>query len=142
VNALTVWQPWASFIVYLDKRIENRTWRPPAKLIGQRIAIHAGKRWDHDYPERHKPAVEQVRRKLFGKKEAFPQAAILGTALLAGYAQRREEVPLDQERWFAGPFGWILGEVRALETPIPCLGAQGVWSVPPEIEAQLAEVAA
>jgi hypothetical protein len=29
--------------MHLDKRIENRTWKPPQKLIGQRIAIHAGK---------------------------------------------------------------------------------------------------
>jgi hypothetical protein len=40
--ALTIWQPWAGSIVYLDKRVENRDWPCPPKYIGSRIAIHAG----------------------------------------------------------------------------------------------------
>jgi hypothetical protein len=46
MRALTVKQPWASLIASGEKRIENRSWRPPAELIGQRIAIHAGASWD------------------------------------------------------------------------------------------------
>ena len=41
--ALTIHQPWASAIVLGPKRVENRTWRPPATLVGQRLAVHAGK---------------------------------------------------------------------------------------------------
>ena len=46
MRALTVLQPWADCICGLGKRVENRTWPPPNALIGQRIAIHAGKGFD------------------------------------------------------------------------------------------------
>jgi len=42
VKALTVRQPWASLIVLGIKTIETRSWKLPAAMVGQRIAIHAG----------------------------------------------------------------------------------------------------
>ena len=43
MKALTLTPEWAWAVTALDKRVENRTWRPPERMIGQRIAIHAGK---------------------------------------------------------------------------------------------------
>lgn len=43
MKALTLHQPWATLIALGVKRIETRSWRAPQALIGQRIAIHAGK---------------------------------------------------------------------------------------------------
>lgn len=40
--AITVKQPWAEAIARHGKTVENRTRRPPAHLIGQRVAIHVG----------------------------------------------------------------------------------------------------
>lgn len=34
-------------------------------------------------------------------------------------------------------YGWILGEVRALDSPIPCAGALSLWEVPADIERQI-----
>lgn len=42
--------------------------------------------------------------------------------------------PEDQLRWFAGPWAAELTDVEEFETPIPCLGRQGLFSVPPEVE--------
>lgn len=42
MKAITIKQPWASFIVHGLKDIENRTWACPKKYIGQRVLIHAG----------------------------------------------------------------------------------------------------
>jgi len=42
MKAITLHQPWATLIALNVKRIETRSWRAPASLIGQRIAIHAG----------------------------------------------------------------------------------------------------
>lgn len=42
MKALTLHQPWATLIALGVKSIETRSWRAPASLIGQRIAIHAG----------------------------------------------------------------------------------------------------
>ena len=43
MKALTLHQPWATMVALGSKPYETRSWPPPAKLIGQRIAIHAGK---------------------------------------------------------------------------------------------------
>ena len=44
MKAITLHQPWASLIAEGHKTIETRDWPPPLSLVGQRIAIHAGKR--------------------------------------------------------------------------------------------------
>ena len=43
MKALTIRQPWASLIALGVKHIETRSWRASQSLIGQTIAIHAGK---------------------------------------------------------------------------------------------------
>ncbi|MBK8468071.1 MAG: hypothetical protein IPL32_19840 [Chloracidobacterium sp.] len=44
--ALTVHPPWSGMIAAGLKPVENRSWPPPPQLIGQRLAIHAGKSLD------------------------------------------------------------------------------------------------
>lgn len=135
MKALTILQPWASLITHGDKRVENRTWRPPAAVIGTRIAIHAGARWDNSFPERHQRYAEEVLRKVYEGAGAFPTKAIVGTAVLARVAASREELGQGDRaaRWFAGPFGWVLEDVVALPSPIQIPGAQGLWTVPQQI---------
>lgn len=41
MKALTIYQPWASLVIEGAKPYEFRGWPPPAKMIGQRIVIHA-----------------------------------------------------------------------------------------------------
>lgn len=41
LKALSVRQPWAWLIVNGHKNIENRSWKPSDKMIGQKIIIHA-----------------------------------------------------------------------------------------------------
>ncbi len=43
MKALTLTPEWAFAVCYLDKKIENRTWNAPIKIINQRLVIHAGK---------------------------------------------------------------------------------------------------
>jgi len=40
----------------------------------------------------------------------------------------------DQERWTFGPTVYVLADVVALETPVPCRGWQGFWTLAPELE--------
>jgi hypothetical protein len=44
LSAITIWQPWATLIVEGAKPYEFRGWPAPKRLVGQRIAIHAGAR--------------------------------------------------------------------------------------------------
>ena len=41
--AITLHQPWASLVAHGIKNIETRSWPPPQGIIGERIAIHAGR---------------------------------------------------------------------------------------------------
>ena len=60
--------------------------------------------------------------------------AVVGVARLAGV---EDEAPEDEAYW-CGPWGWRLDEVRAIE-PVPCKGAQGLWTLPPEVLATVRE---
>jgi len=60
VNALSIREPWASAIVHGEKRIENRTWAPPARYIDTQIAIHAAKTYGRADQSRSKTAAARV----------------------------------------------------------------------------------
>src|SRR5690349_18020675 len=40
MKALSLWAPWGSLMADGRKKIETRSWRPPAWLLHQPIAIH------------------------------------------------------------------------------------------------------
>ena len=134
MRAITIWQPWAWAIAHAGKDIENRTWKPPQSIVGRRIAIHAGKRIDTD-------VIEDMQLGGYYDEslvcEDCPCAsdmvtgAFVATAVLAGTVDQGESP------WFRGPIGWLLRDVKALPQPVPCRGAQGLWTVPDHIVAQL-----
>lgn len=43
----------------------------------------------------------------------------------------------DQRRWYFGPIGYVLRDVRALASPVSCRGWQGFWTLPPDVEHQV-----
>lgn len=157
MKALSIWPEWAFAITHLAKRVENRGWRPPSKVIGCTIAIHAGRQFGG------KAARPQAMRSLKALKKmamrngwteagfadvleqaraespseslipAIHTGAIVGTAKIA---QVRE--PIDErERWALGPLCWVLEDVRRLQAPIPCRGRQGVWNLPDAVMNEL-----
>lgn len=150
--ALTLIQPWASAIVYGHKRIENRTWAPPARLVGQEILIHAGASWDRDaaasIAQRYVRAEHEVPDWLY--REGSPFKTLLGTARLVGVLRghgghftgelrslRHAQLAERSQSWFFGPVGWLLDEVRPLREPVPCKGALGLWRPSPDALAEL-----
>lgn len=44
MKALTLYPEWGAAIRWLGKSVENRSWHPGKAMIGQRVAIHVGKR--------------------------------------------------------------------------------------------------
>lgn len=86
MKALTLHRPWARFVANGEKRIENRGWAPPLKLLGQRIAIHAGRHWADE-------GAEYIEEVLGLKPSQWPAAdslkmhpeGIIGTARLIGW---------------------------------------------------------
>jgi hypothetical protein len=146
--ALTLWQPWASLIAAGAKPYEWRGWPAPKRLVGQRIAIHAGaRRVHHDeisglifqiqktggtdtslVPEIALPLLEAWHT----TPGMLPLSSVLCTAVLgepitaAQYAKRRGFVG-DSDRIAHNKWGWPLTDVERLEPFVPAKGAQGFW---------------
>lgn len=144
IRALTLWRPWPWLIVRPDvtdpdkrrqlyasgqgKAIENRSWKPPAGMIGQYIAIHAGKTLDD--------AIDDQWLTGRGVDATLPaetvHSAIVGVARLVGFAESEEGVPMVQRRWWFGPVAWLLADIVPIE-PVPCRGKQGLWPLDEEL---------
>jgi hypothetical protein len=120
--------------MWCGKRVENRTWMPPKSLIGQRIAIHAGKKYDPDDAATIASASVTPMNLL---AEARQPTGIVCTVVLAGVVTKADNPRERFGFWWAGPVGWVLEDVQRLPEPIPCRGAQGLWDVPADIAARI-----
>lgn len=139
MKGLTLWRPWPYTIFHLEppaaKRIENRDWAPPKWILGQRIALHAGKYFDSD-------AAEDLCTMLHLHPDGTPPAAwadegIIGTAVVDGFYTSDRSLPSGQKRWWRGRFAWSLTGVRRLLVPIQCKGAQKLWTLSAALEQQV-----
>ncbi|HEX2677838.1 MAG TPA: hypothetical protein VHM19_14395 [Polyangiales bacterium] len=149
--ALTLHRPWPFAILHLPpalvKRVENRPWKPWPSVIGKRIAIHAGKKLDRGAETEILGFMDE--HDINGGDERLYSEGIVGTAVVKGWMEfesgdyggeltERQMIDAFNSPWFFGPFGWVLEDVRALPEPIPCKGAQGLWRVPADIAARVA----
>jgi hypothetical protein len=109
-------------------------------MVGQRFAIHAGKRWCNESLETYR-AISYREEPVPPKRDAFVFGAIIATCRLVCVVTSPDDAGRiangrEQWRWFFGPYGWVLADMQEV-TPIPCRGFQGLWTIPKEIEAQL-----
>ena len=167
MKALTLHQPWATLIAIGAKQYETRSW---ATGYRGPIAIHAAKAMPPQarrlvfeepfYSALHKAGLADIPVPGLLGVERLPQSAIVAVTNLVDVlpicgtqgvpvAEGRFSVtPLAisaQERalgdWTPGRYAWQLANVRRLPDPIPCKGAQGLWTLPAEIAEQIARVA-
>lgn len=117
MKALTIRQPWAGAIAHQSKRVENRSWKLPAKYEGARILIHAGAQPDRD---------AQVHG-----EHLNVYSAIVAVATIT-------ECHFSVAGTCCGPWGeerayhWTLADVIALPEPVPAKGALGFWTADDE----------
>ena len=147
--AITLHQPWASLIALGVKTVETRSWPAPALLVGQTIAIHAGKR----VVRQPGGPVELEMRAHLGEnwRQTIPAGSVLATATLAGTAHVASINPLTghvvhdpstetgcavglgwtrTDPWgdfSPGRWLWLLTEVKLLPEPVPAVGHQSFW---------------
>jgi hypothetical protein len=164
VKALTLYQPWGWAVASAFKLVENRTWRPPASIVGETIAIHGGKKYDKEgeaflrkngvvFPTAEFGGVGKAGVAL----EVGPRSVgILGVARIAGYVEKGSRffahrlpsgalnttlLPPNDSRltdpMFFGPIGFMLDRIQLCSTPIELKGAMGLFHVPKEVEAKL-----
>jgi hypothetical protein len=158
VKAISLWQPWATLVAIGEKQIETRHWCLPRSLVGQRIAIHAAKTLGpegltkfrercHQYPffdalKAHVPddGSDDIGPRIF--VDDLPRGAIVCTCVVRSAWEMGRNLSVQEilERstspreehfgWYAdGRWAWMLSDVEALETPVPCTGRQGFFEV-------------
>jgi hypothetical protein len=143
MKCLTLWRPWPWVIFHAKKSaetghgrklVENRDWPPPKSAMGYALALHAGKHWD-----REGAAFIQRTLGLTGLPPEAWEEGIIGTTKIVGVALRANDCPPDQRVWFFGSHGWLLDESStvALPKPIAIKGAQGLWTLPPAVSAEV-----
>lgn len=162
MRALTLTQPWAGLVAAGIKLVENRP-RPVIRRedFGIPFAVHAGRAVDESVYSRIQAIAPELWsyddltdeelvnsipewRRLSRITSAVIAVATLERAVLewrdglevdAYGVDGGPAVDLgDQRRWFFGPIGYVLRDVRALAAPVPCRGWQGFWTLPPEVE--------
>ena len=153
MKAITIWQPWASLIADGRKLYETRAYAPPGALIGQRIAIHAG---------RHRSGANAILARNWGMDD-LPLGAVVCTARLVAahltisqpghpgmsmvYVSRSKGlavaadpdwqadysgIPTDPYGdYAAGRWAWRMLDVQVLDPPVPARGRQGWWEWTP-----------
>lgn len=158
MRALTLWPEWAWAIHNLDKRVENRTWRIPT---GEWFALHAGKciggrpgleaacdadadvrfmaraaGWSVTYTagniKTSRAMFQQGSRHIDWNVLESPTSSILGL-----FRVTRHDGPGrgDLGGWRVPDAVGNVLDYQPLTTPVPCKGAQGLWTVPADVEA-------
>ncbi len=137
MRALTLKQPWLYAIEHLGKRVENRSWAIPKNLRDHWIALHAGKANEHAEWR----AVSRIDRNVIPRQKvvfgAVTSVAKFGQFLVT--AEHPYALNMRQQKWFIGPYGWVIFELVLLKEPLPCRGMLGLWTVPGDIEEKIKE---
>lgn len=145
MKAITLWQPYASLVALGAKPYETRSW--PTAYRGL-LAIHAAKRWTNDLAFCTSSLPCSLIKRLLAEYDwhllarmgtTLPLGAVVAVATL-DTIERTEEVRgwLSPARGATGDFSddrwaWRLSNVLRLPEPVPCRGAQGLWTLPPSV---------
>jgi hypothetical protein len=131
MKALTLWQPWASFVAHGLKTIETRSWG--TNYTGW-LAVHAAKTFPPGARQLCKSEPFSGWLKRLGLTiDTLPHGVVVCRAQLI-YAFRITPASLIHEfdRQFGnfahGRYAWVLGAIVAYPDPIPARGRQGLWN--------------
>lgn len=122
---ITLYQPWATWIIRGWKTIETRTHDRFKGLVGKDILIHAGKRTDETAINNRFLSKSQI----LHNPDEIVNGAIIGKAHVY---QSRELGYLDEraaliECMYTKRFGLFLARIEKLEEPIYVKGEMGIW---------------
>jgi len=132
IRAISLWQPWASFLVYALKNYETRHW--DTKYRGP-LVIHAAKRWTGAQQQAAWDIWERFPETTV--VQDFTRGALVGMVRVVEVVSTEVGAPSELEAavgdWTPGRFAWrCLGQDR-FRRPIPYKGRQGFFSIDPAI---------
>ena len=152
LTALTLWPEWLPCFTHLDKRVENRTWPPPARLLGQDLVLHAGKSIGGGKVRKGLTRVQGMARaagwELEGQGGRSPSLRLRARRRETGWEPYERTLPiprgfavcvvhldsadeLDRTPWdVPGMWHWRVSNVRLIEPAIAISGRQGLWRMP------------
>jgi hypothetical protein len=116
VKALSIKQPYPHHIFHDGKDVENRDWATRGRGW---FIVHAGvskSELDRD-DDRHR---------------AMPRGGVVGMARIVDCVTQMDSM------WFNGKYGFVLKDAFPLPL-VPCKGALGFFTLPPDICQQVAE---
>ena len=135
IKGLSLTRPWPFAFTHGGKLVENRSWKPPKNMIGQFIALHAAKSWSED----DRMFINRVTGLEVPRKQSCTHSEIFAVGKLTGYVEHESQLPPEQVRWFFGPYGWMIDELVILTSPVKCTGALRLWTLKPDVLAELRE---
>lgn len=122
---ITLYQPWATWIMRGWKLIETRTHDRFASLNGKTVLIHAGKKTDESAVNNQYLTKEQI----LYKPDGIINGVILGHCTvehfqkLNGSHSKRALIDCENvDRW-----GLFLNEIMTFKAPIAVNGEMGIW---------------
>ncbi len=140
MKAITLWQPWATWVVLGMKTIETRPHPKLSSLAGKRIAIHAGLKWDDDAFDLARPFLS-AENEYYTASMVHSRGKIIGAVDVVGF--RKMLVPEDSQRALIecvnipfSRYGLILENPTVFDEPVPMKGSQGIWNWPTEMSEQ------
>ena len=127
IPIISLWMPWANWVMLGWKIIETRRHKRFAGLAGKRIGIHATQHWDESAIEAARPFLTEQQ---ICNSYSFLKigGAILGTVqgashrLLMGNDSRHALIDCQNTQ----RYGLILLDPQTIEA-IPAKGKQGIW---------------
>lgn len=135
MKAITLWQPWASFIADGFKTYETRSWPIP---FGGNIAIHASKKWTRKQIDLLNQLVLDFSELGDYAVTKLPLGVIVAACKVIACIRvediRDQLSPLERAlgNYEDGRFAWQLEVVRIPDHPIPANGRQGIWEWNPD----------
>ena len=148
MRALTLTQPYAGLVAASVKLVENRSRSMIRREdFGVPFALHASREIKPEIYERIYEIAPELRPRSATKKELarWYQLSRITSAVIAVATIDRAIDDYDaldrelgaQRRWYFGPIGYVLRDVRALPTAVPCRGRQGFWTLSSDVEARV-----
>ena len=138
LRALSLWQPWASAMASGVKQMETRSW--PTSYRGDLVICSA----------KRKPKPEEMPADVpFKFAVALPYGYALCVVELydchtVEWIVRQRGFTEAERDWGdytpgIGRYAWLTRNCRRLQNPVPIVGRQGLWTLPPETLAMIQE---
>lgn len=124
---ITLYQPWATWIMRKWKTIETRTHDRFKSLNGKTILIHAGMTTDPRAAGAYHTGY-LTKEQLLLNPDEMVNGCILGSAVVCDF---QKLTPDDAKNalieCYTERYGLFLRDIQKFDTPIPVKGEMGIW---------------